>query len=95
MKLFIHVHGKKIKIMDDKKLIKKWQKDIEKSLVGRRIVGVEYLTDKEMEANLWYKRPIVLILDDGNWLIPMADDEGNDGGAIATSYEKLRTIPVI
>ena len=81
--------------MDDKKLIKKWQKDIEKSLVGRRIVGVEYLTDKEMEANLWYKRPIVLILDDGNWLVPMADDEGNDGGAIFTSYKKLGTIPVI
>ena len=95
MKLFTYVHGKKIKIMDDKKLIKKWQKDIEKSLVGRRIIGVEYLTDKEMKENLWYKRPIVLILDDGNWLMPMADDEGNDGGAIATSYEKLRTIPVI
>ena len=81
--------------MDDKKLIRSWVKEIEKALLGRKIVGIKYLTDKEMEENLWYKRPIVLILDDGNWLIPMADDEGNNGGAIATSYEKLRTIPVI
>ena len=81
--------------MDNKKLIRSWVKEIEKALLGRKIVGIKYLTDKEMEENLWYKRPIVLILDDGNWLIPMADDEGNNGGAIATSYEKLRTIPVI
>ena len=73
----------------------KWEGEISTALVGRTIVKVEYLSEKESESNGWYKRPIALVLDDGNWLIPMSDDEGNDGGAIATSFKELDTIPVL
>ena len=84
---------------DDKHWIKKWEKDINKVLLGRKIAKIEYLNDNRViykrDPMMWYKRPIAIILDDGNWLVPMADDEGNDGGAIATSYKDLGTIPVI
>jgi len=72
-----------------------WEGKISEKLVGRTIVKVEYLTQEETDKNYWYKRPIALVLDDGNWLIPMADDEGNDGGSIATSFKELGTIPVM
>jgi hypothetical protein len=65
------------------------------ALVGKTIAKVEYLTQKEAEANMWYKRPLVIVFDDGTWLIPMKDDEGNDGGSMATSLEELPTIPVL
>ena len=73
----------------------KWEGEISTALVGRTIVKVEYLSQEEADKNYWYKRPIALVLDDGNWLIPMSDDEGNDGGAIATSFKELDTIPVL
>ena len=76
-------------------ITKNWEGKISEKLVGRTIVKVEYLTQEETDKNYWYKRPIALGLDDGNWLIPMADDEGNDGGSIATSFKELDTIPVM
>ena len=68
-----------------------------KNLIGKRIVGVRYLTKEETEANYWYSSPIVIELDDGSALIPQQDDEGNDGGAlwIANSKCKEDLIPVI
>lgn len=72
-----------------------WTSRIERTLVGRTIVGVQYLTVEEQKEMGWFKRPIVLILDDGNYLMPMQDDEGNDGGALATGYKNLQTIPII
>ena len=61
----------------------KWTKDIEKQLVGRKIVRVEYLNNESAKDSfIWYKRPIVLILDDGSEIIPSSDDEGNNGGAL-------------
>ena len=59
----------------------KWAKRFN-SLVGLRIMGVRYLTKEETEANYWYSSPIVIELSDGSALIPQADDEGNDGGAL-------------
>ena len=72
-----------------------WTEKIAKHLVGKTITKVEYIGDDEMEENMWYKRPISILLDDGHWLTPLMDDEGNDGGAICTTYRDLRTIPVI
>ena len=40
----------------------------------------------------WYSKPVCLQLDDGNWIFPMRDDEGNDGGALAVGPED--TLPV-
>ena len=30
----------------------------------------------------WYKKPVVIIFTDGSWMIPVCDDECNDGGSI-------------
>tara|TARA_R100001443_G_scaffold112237_2_gene125640 strand:- start:459 stop:713 length:255 start_codon:yes stop_codon:yes gene_type:complete len=74
---------------------KYWTNKISKNLIGRKITKVEYIDDKEMEDNMWYKRPVAICLDNKYWLIPMMDDEGNDGGAISTTFDDLGTIPVI
>ena len=74
---------------------KYWTDLISKHLVGRRITKVEYIGDDEMQENMWYKKPIAIQLDGTHWLIPMMDDEGNDGGAIQTTISELETIPVI
>ena len=44
---------------------------------------------------MWDSRPIVIIFDDDSYIFPMADDEGNNGGALATSFTDLSTIPII
>jgi len=71
----------------------RWTKQVRKELVGRTIKDIRYLTEEETPQ--WNARPIVLILDDGQYIIPMMDDEGNDGGSMATSYENLPTIPTL
>ena len=72
-----------------------WTEKIAKHLVGRKITKVEYIPTEEMEENMWYKRPIAIRLDNGHWIVPMMDDEGNDGGAMSTTFKDLSTIPVI
>ena len=74
---------------------KYWTDKISKHLVGKTITKVEYIGDDEMEESMWYKRPIAICLVNRHWLIPMSDDEGNDGGAISTTFKELGTIPVI
>jgi len=53
-----------------------------KPLVGRTIVGVRYLDDAEAGLLGIDHHPVCLMLDDGALLWPMADDEGNDAGAL-------------
>ena len=77
------------------KVEKYWTDLISKYLVGKTITKVEYIGDDEMEESMWYKKPIAICLDNKHWLIPMADDEGNDGGAMSTTFKELGTIPVI
>ena len=72
-----------------------WTDLVAKHLVGRKITRVEYIPKEEAEDSMWYKRPIAIQLDNKYWIIPMMDDEGNDGGAMSTTFTKLRTIPVI
>ena len=72
-----------------------WTDLISKNLVGRKITSVEYLSEVEMKDNGWYKRPIAIQLDNRYWLVPMMDDEGNDGGAVSSTFKDLGTIPVI
>ena len=74
---------------------KYWTDLVSKNLVGKTITKVEYVNDKEVEDNMWYKKPIAIQLDGKHWLVPMSDDEGNDGGAVSTTFKDLRTIPVI
>ena len=72
-----------------------WTHLTSEHLVGKTITKVEYIDNAEMEENMWHKRPIAIQLDNKHWLIPMMDDEGNDGGAISTTIGELQTIPVI
>ena len=81
--------------IDGKSVEQYWTDLITKYLVGRKIVKVEYISENEMKENMWYKKPIAIQLDGKDWLVPMADDEGNDGGAISTSFKELGIIPVI
>ena len=85
----------KEKPFNGKTVEKYWTDLISKHLVGRKITKVEYIPKEEAEDSMWYKRPIAIQLDGGHWLVPMQDDEGNDGGAMSTTFKELGTIPVI
>lgn len=60
----------------------KWKNKAVDSLVGKTIVQVRYMTDKEAKDFGWYHRPLIIIFSDKTFMIPQRDDEGNDGGAI-------------
>ena len=85
----------KEKPFNGKTVEKYWTDLVAKNLVGRKITKVEYIPKEEAEDSMWYKRPIAIQLDGGHWLVPMQDDEGNDGGAMSTTFKELGTIPVI
>ncbi len=75
----------------------KWSKFAEENLLGRTIVGIRYLTDKETEAMDWGRSAIVLVLNDGTLIFPSMDDEGNGAGAIfgRSKDDKEFILPVI
>ena len=65
-----------------------------KPLVGRTIVGVRYLDAGEVGLLGILHQPVCLQLDDGTLLWPMADDEGNDAGALfIQAGAKTTTLP--
>jgi hypothetical protein len=73
-----------------------WAKDASDKLLGKKIVSVRYLNSKEQaDFGDWFRAGVIITLEDGNWIAPMQDDEGNGPGAMATSFEGLETIPVI
>jgi len=74
---------------------KSWEIKIALALKGKIITNVRYLTKKEMEGFGWYRKALVIILNDGTCLFPSADDEGNDAGALFTNIKGLEIIPVI
>ena len=57
-------------------------------------VLTEYL-DKEAKEWMWYSKPISMQLDDGTWIYPSKDDEGNDGGALFTTSKVENCLPVM
>jgi hypothetical protein len=74
----------------------RWTKTASDLLRGRKIVQVRYMTLKEAEEMGWSRRPVVLVLDDGNQFFPMSDDEGNDAGALMGFGDKLdQTLPIL
>lgn len=81
--------------MKQTEVINHWTDVAKKMLLNRKIVGVRYLLDEEMESLGWDDRTIVLILDDGNMIFPSCDDEGNCAGALFTNHSDQPVIPVI
>jgi hypothetical protein len=68
--------------------------NLENQLVGKSIISIRYMNDREMEMFGWYSRPIIILLNDNTFIIPQKDDEGNDGGAIALiKGKKFNLIP--
>ena len=74
---------------------KLWRDKAAAMLVGRTIKEVRYITGVERDQLGWRSRSLVLLLDDGTYIWPSADDEGNDAGAFFTSNSDLEVIPVI
>ena len=60
----------------------KWKNRLSPELLGQRIVRMHYMSKKDAEELGWYKRPLMLMLENGTWIIPQQDDEGNDGGSL-------------
>ena len=90
------LNGKKYDLMNDKDRTEYWTDYFADKLVGRKIVKVEYMSSREAKESMWYSRPVCILLDDGKWLYPMRDDEGNDGGAMAYIGKKANeTFPVL
>ena len=84
--------AKKITMYPEKEFEKNFLIKAKKHLLGRTISDIRFMTDEERDNNGWNKRGIVLILDDGNILYPMADAEANESGAMGTSYKQLNVI---
>ena len=74
---------------------KRWTKVAKDILLNRKITYVRYLNDEELKEAMWYKKPIAMLLDNGVWIYPSMDDEGNDGGALFTTDEREYCLPVI
>ena len=74
-----------------------WNKRAREVLLGKTIVSVNYMTQKDADELMWYKRPIVFKLSDGTICYLSSDDEGNDGGALFFSDKdgKCSELPVI
>jgi hypothetical protein len=66
----------------EKEISSYWTSRAKEVLVGKTIVSVRYLNDKEMKDMGWYKRPLCFQLNDGTTCILSCDDEGNDGGVL-------------
>ena len=81
------LNGKKYDLMNDKDRTEYWTDYVADKLVGRKIEKVEYMSSREAKESMWYSRPVCILLDNGKWLYPMRDDEGNDGGAIGVASE--------
>lgn len=73
----------------------KWTSDIAKFLIGKSIAGVRYMSQEEVDENMWDQRPLAIFFTDGSYIIPMSDDEGNNGGSLYTSSTDLPIIPVM
>ena len=56
------------------------------------------MSTHEANESMWDNRPICILLNDGTWIIPQRDDEGNDGGALYVANavkDKAEVLPVI
>ena len=77
-----------------------WLQKSKNLLVGKTIIDVRYLSDKESKDLGVRHRPIALVLADKNdedvlFVWPMADEEGDDSGVLFTESDDLPVIPKI
>lgn len=60
----------------------KTAREIDKLLSGKKVKVVRRMTKREADGFGWDFRPIVVVMEDGTFLVPQSDDEGNDAGAL-------------
>ena len=70
------------RIREEAQQEKGWNDRMTKALVGKKIASVRYMTSEEAKESGWCKQPLLIQLDDGLTIIPLQDDEGNDGGSL-------------
>ena len=86
----------KVDLSDPKQRNKYWTEFAGQHLLGRKITKVEYLSDEEAKDCGWYSKPVVFQLDGQDWVYPMRDDEGNDGGVLTClTEEREEVLPVL
>ena len=51
-------------------------------LVGRTIIDIRYMSEKEKSMFDWYGDALVFTLDNGQGFVTSSDQEGNNGGWI-------------
>lgn len=73
----------------------KWTEIASDLLLNRKIVKVRYMEQAEADDMGWYSRPVAFLLDNGVWVFPSADDEGNNGGALFTTDRNNSVLPVL
>jgi len=66
-----------------------------KQLVMKKIVNVRYLNEEEVNDLGWFSSSVVLKLDNGVFIFPSSDDEGNGPGALKTNDNNNYILPVI
>lgn len=73
----------------------KWTEVASDLLLNRKIVKVRYMEQSEADDMGWYSRPVAFLLDNGIWVFPSADDEGNNGGSLFTTDSNNSVLPVL
>lgn len=81
----------------DKTLTQRWERKAERLLMGRKIIGVRYMTDEEAADMGWSRRCVAIFLDNDTNVIVQADDEGNEAGvlSITTKNGSAEVLPVL
>lgn len=74
---------------------KRWADEAKKHLVGKKIIEVRYLNEEECKGMGWSEAPLAIFFEDGSYIFPSQDDEGNGGGSLFTSFKEMPIIPVI
>ena len=66
-------------------------------LLGKTIVAIRYLTQEEADGLGWHEKSLVRVLDDGTYIFPSQDDEGNGAGVLfgATADDGHLTFPTV
>lgn len=68
---------------------------LRKALVGKKVTDVGYMKKEDQHDMGWSYRPLVICFEGDQFVFPMADDEGNEAGALATSVEGCGTVGVL
>ena len=72
-----------------------WNERAKKTLLGKQITSVRWMSDEEAKDMGWESKPLCIELDNATWIFASMDDEGNDGGTLFTTDEDEPGFPVM